>query len=57
MLKGAFKIVALLCFMWAVKTPPTVGCPGWCLHQPATILNSPKLKVFYLFAKYLPEPA
>jgi REP element-mobilizing transposase RayT len=27
--------------MWAVKTPPTVGCPGWCLHQPATILNAP----------------
>ena len=26
--------------MWAVETPPTVGCPGWCLHQPATILNA-----------------
>ncbi len=30
------------CRLWAVETPPTADCPGWCPHQPATILNAPK---------------
>ena len=34
---SAFQIVEVLCFKWAVKTPPTAGRPGWCPHQPATI--------------------
>ena len=25
---GAFQIVALLCFMWAVKTLPTAAAPA-----------------------------
>jgi len=34
---GAFQIVALRLLLWAVGTPPTADCLGWCSHQPATI--------------------
>jgi hypothetical protein len=35
---GAIQIVAFLLSLWAVRTPPTAVCPGWCPHQPATII-------------------
>jgi hypothetical protein len=27
---GAIQIVAFLLWLWAVRTPPTAVCPGWC---------------------------
>jgi len=27
---GAFQIVAFHLWLWAVGTPPTADCPGWC---------------------------
>ena len=49
--KGAFQIVAFLLSLWAVKTPPTAVCPGWCPHQRAAIWNAPIQKgLLFTFA-------
>jgi hypothetical protein len=37
---GAFQVVAPILKLWSVGTPTTAVCPGWCLHQPATIWNA-----------------
>lgn len=50
---GAFEVVVRLFFMWAVTTPPSAGCPGWCYHQPVTILNAPFFVRRLLFRKVL----
>jgi hypothetical protein len=56
--EGAFQIVAIPCFSWAVGTPAHGGRPGWCSHQPETNVNlaAERNENFLQFFIFLPHP-
>ena len=55
-IKGAFQIVASLCFMWAVKTPPTADAPvGVSTNRRQFGIHPAIMKMHFMLPFYIVE--